>query len=136
VEDLRNAIFERLKHSLQLLASPPDVQLRILPPYVCRADELALEFDHWWIVVLDNYKADLSLDQLSALTALHEKFDWLTADSKRHWTDEAIRTSPEWQSVRSLAISTLQAFNWPDETPPSYEHEYISPAQTQRHKDN
>jgi len=136
MEDSRKAIFERMKHSIQLLASPSDIQLRLLPPYVCKADELALDFDHWRVVVLDNYERDLNLDQLSALKALQEKLDWLTCDSKKHWTDEAIRTSPEWQGIRSLATSALQAFGWPVESPPSYANEYISADQVRRHTEN
>jgi hypothetical protein len=40
---MKERIFERLKHSLQLLAMPPEIQLRLLPSFVCKADELALE---------------------------------------------------------------------------------------------
>src|ERR1700724_2280181 len=95
--DLRARIFERLKHSVQLLASPPDVQLRLLPDYVCRADELALEFDHWTDVTFRNYCSELSSDEVSALTALDEAFNRLTAlgkteQGKKEWEDEAIRT--------------------------------------------
>ncbi len=35
----------RLKHSLQALAMPAEVQLTLFPDFVCKADELALDFD-------------------------------------------------------------------------------------------
>jgi hypothetical protein len=123
---MKEAIFERLKHSVQLLASSPQIQLQLLPPFVCKADELALDFDHWLEVTLDKYKSDLSLDQLSALKTLDEKMHWLTADGKEHWTDEAVRNSPQWECIRSIAANALQIFGWAAETPPSYAHEYVS----------
>jgi hypothetical protein len=48
----RAGIFERLKHSIQLLASPAEFQLKMLPDFVCKADELALDFDLWREAVL------------------------------------------------------------------------------------
>ena len=53
---------ERLKHSLQLLASQPAIQLGLLPDFVCKADELALEFDPWYVVVLRNFRSEMTVD--------------------------------------------------------------------------
>jgi hypothetical protein len=130
--EMKEAIFERLKHSIQLLASSPQVQLQLLPPFACKADEIALDFNHWLEVTLDKYKGDLSLAQLSALKAIDEKLHWLTADSKEHWTDEAVHSSPEWECLRSLATNALQLFGWAAEMPPSYEHEYVPTDQRKR----
>lgn len=126
MDDLKTGIFERLKHSVQLLASSPEVQLRLLPPFVCKADELALDFDHWREVALHNYGEDLSADQTSTLATLDQTFDRLTNGGSEHWTDEAVRYSQEWQGIRALAAAALKAFGWPLETPPSYAHEYVS----------
>lgn len=135
-EYTKEAVFERLKHSIQLLASPPEIQLQLLPSFVCKADELALNFDQWREVALNNYEKELSIDQISATDALDVKLDWLTDNGGQHWTDEAIRTSPEWQNVRCLALNTLRAFGWPLETPPSYAHEYKPAVQDRRHREN
>jgi hypothetical protein len=62
-ESTKDAIFERLKHSVRLLP------LRLLYSYDCfllscaKADELALVFDHWQGAVLHNYGKQLSTDQ-------------------------------------------------------------------------
>jgi hypothetical protein len=132
-DDPKGAIFVRLKHSVQLLASSPAVQLQLLPEYVCRADELALEFDHWREVAVHNYRDNFSKDQLSALTRLDEKLDRLTIEGREHWTDDAVRLSPEWQSIRCLALRVLEVFGWPVEAPPSYAHEYKSADKVRRH---
>jgi len=58
----RLAIFERLKHSVQLLACPPEIQLKMLPRFVGKADELALDFDLWREVVLNNFRSEPAID--------------------------------------------------------------------------
>jgi hypothetical protein len=126
MEGSREAIFERLKHSLQLLASQPEIQLRLLPSFVCRADELALDFDQWREMVLHNYAEDLSPDRRSALALLDEKLTWLTTNGKEHWTDQAIKESDEWKNIRALAVIALNTFGWSIETPPSHSREYRS----------
>ena len=35
-----------LKHSLQALAMPAEIQLGLFPDWVCKADELALDFNN------------------------------------------------------------------------------------------
>jgi len=136
MEDPKLAIFERLKHSVQLLASPAEVQLRLLPCFVCKADELALEFDQWREVTLHNYQRDLSTEQLSSLAALDEKLDYLTTKGREHWTDEAVSGSHDWQDVRGLASRVLEVFQWPLETPPSHSNEYTPGDQPQKHSVN
>ena len=135
IRDLRGSIFERLKHSVQLLAMPAEIQLNLLPSFVCKADELALEFDHWREVSFHNYRNEFSAEQLSAMIELNGKLDWLTANGKHHWTEEAVRMSPEWEDVRHLAAQVLKAFSWTTEIPPSYAHEYIGNP-IQRHEEN
>ena len=39
-------LFEHLKHSLQLLAFPPEIQLGKFPDFVTAADDLAENFDN------------------------------------------------------------------------------------------
>lgn len=136
MDDLREGIFKRLKHSIQLLACPPDVQLGLLPSFVCKADELALEFDNWWEVTRRNYSADLSADQLSALRAVNEKLSWMTKNAKEEWTEQAVRESQEWTSIRQLAARALDVFGWPMETPPSYAHEYVPTKPTRMYSQN
>ena len=66
----RLGIFERLKHSIQLLACPPAIQLKLLPDFVCKADELALDFDLWREIVLGNFGSELSTDQISGIESI------------------------------------------------------------------
>lgn len=104
-------VFERLKHSLELLAAPPEIQVRVVPCFEYRADELSLTFDHWRKKVLGNFQSELEADQLSALDYLQQIFARVGQD---FWTEAAIATSAEWKHVRHLSSETLQAFGWVD----------------------
>ena len=121
----RLGIFERLKHSMQLLACPPAVQLTMLPRFVCKADELALDFDLWREIVLHNFRSELSTDQMSCMEDIDRAFSELTHMGPEHWTDDAVRESQEWKRVRTLATTALESFAWPQEIPPSHADEYV-----------
>ena len=125
MDDLRSAIMTRLKHSVQLLASQATIQFQALPDFVCKADELALDFDHWRSVAITNYEHEFTPSQLDALDALDCKFSDLTTGPKQQWTEEAVSQSHEWSEVRTLAVRILDAFHWPLEIPPGYQHEYV-----------
>jgi hypothetical protein len=49
-------LFERLKHSLQLLACPPEIQLGKFPDFVHAPDELALDFDDFRMAFVSNFE--------------------------------------------------------------------------------
>jgi hypothetical protein len=121
----RSAIFERLKHSIQLLACPAEIQLKLLPDFVCKADEFALDFDHWKEVVLRNFSTDLSTDQKSSIERVDNSLLDLTGMGPEHWTEEAVLKLEEWKHLRTLAVDALDSFGWLRQIPPSHADEYI-----------
>src|SRR5215831_7784735 len=122
----RVGIFERLKHSIQLLACPPEVQLRMFPHFVCKADELALDFDQWREIVLNTFRSELSIDQMSCMESIDGALSALTHMGPEHWTESAVRESHEWRRVRTLAVAALESFGWAREIPPSHTDEYLA----------
>jgi hypothetical protein len=68
----RAFVFDRLKHSLPLPAASHDIQLRIVPAFGSRADELFLSFDHWPAKALANFQSELAADQLFCLASLQD----------------------------------------------------------------
>jgi hypothetical protein len=120
----RFGIFERLKHSIQLLACSSEIQLKMLPQFVCKADELALDFDNWREVAL-NFRSELTTHQLSCLDAIDSSLSKLTRTGPESWTEDAVRESGEWKAVRTLAAAALESFGWPLETPPSHADEFV-----------
>jgi hypothetical protein len=85
-------------------------------------DELALDFDNWRKAALDNFRSDMTSEEVAALDAIDGAFSEFGADC---WKDDAVRTSARWENVRRLSVMALRSFNWPEESPPSYAHEYV-----------
>jgi hypothetical protein len=102
-------VFSRLKHSLQLLAAPPDIQLRVVPAFGYRADELYLSFEHWRSKLLVYFQSELAADQLTCLNSLQQIFVEMRHEC---WTDDGVAGSTEWREVRSLSARALKAFGW------------------------
>jgi hypothetical protein len=112
-------LFLRLKHSLQGLAVDAESQLTIHPPCTAQIDELALDYDHWFLTCLSNYESELSTAQLAALRVIDRTLDRMSGmGNSELWTPEALRTSTKWENVRRLAHAALKAFNWPIAVPP------------------
>lgn len=116
----------RLKHSLQALAMPAEIQLSLFPDFVCKVDELALDFDNWATCVLSNDRGELTQEQRSCLAEIDSRLGAMSGEQNaRYWTEEALRQGTEWEAIRNLSKMALKAFGWPVEQPPSYGHEYI-----------
>ncbi len=127
-DDIENwdALLVRLKHSLQALAMPADTQLELFPDFVCKVEELALDFDHWSGCVLNNDRGELGEKQKSLLRKLDGAFGQMSGGQNRNlWVEDALRNSPEWRGVRDIAKAALASFGWNTERPPSYQHEYV-----------
>jgi hypothetical protein len=95
----RLGIFERLKHAIQLLACPPEIQLKMLPHFVCKADELGLGFDRWKEIVLNNFRSEMSTDQLSSMENIDRSLADLMQMGPEYWTQDAVRESARSGSV-------------------------------------
>ncbi len=102
----------RFKSTVELLAAPASIQLAALPDGICKADELALEFDHWhgWLI-----SSGISLDeqQTKALSDLDSLLSTLSGlGDEELWTDSAVEHDSRWGKVRELAALVLGAFQW------------------------
>ena len=119
---LRSWHFKQLKWSLQALAAAGSDQLALFPDFVVKADELALDFDHWADVVRTNYETELTRPQAESLDAINRKLSTMSRDGVEFdvelWTEAALCSSEHWAGVRRLAASALEAFEWPVELPP------------------
>jgi len=94
--------------------------------FVRKADELALDFDQWREIVLNNFRSELSIDQMSCMENIDRVLSELTHMGPEHWTEDAVRESEEWKRVRTLATAALEAFGWERQKPPSHADEYVA----------
>jgi hypothetical protein len=108
----------QLRFALQALAMSAEVQLSLFPEFVCRADELALDFGDAIRLPL----GDLTGQQASALRAIEIEIAARSRGGARFtaefWTDGALRSSPDWVLLRRLGAAALTAFGWPVAEPP------------------
>ncbi|HEV2596822.1 hypothetical protein [Sphingopyxis sp.] len=108
----------QLQHAVLALAQPAEVQLALFPDFVCKADELALDFEDG-LYELVGHESDVSAEQRAALDALDSL---LVSMSGQHnaafWTDEAVRSDEKWEDIRSAAKATAKIFGWELRPPP------------------
>lgn len=114
--------FDRLKWSLQALALSARDQIALFPEFVCRTDELALDFDDARVWVLGGLPGSLTSEQRDALASVDFKLAAMSKGGAEFteavWSDHALFDDPCRAEVRALASAALRAFGWVLESPP------------------
>lgn len=101
-----------LQRAVVALAQPADVQLSLFPDFVCKADELALDFEDG-LYELVGHKDEITGEQQANLDALDRLLSGMNdSQDASVWTEEALRTHPAWVEVRTAAAATAAAFGW------------------------
>ena len=118
--DCSDSKYQRLCWALQALAMRADVQVDLFPDFVCKGDELALEFEEHSQALDADRVTD---EQRQALKALDQKLASMSNGgpdySEALWFDErTLSTSSHWAEVRTLAAEVLRVLAWPVERPP------------------
>ena len=120
-----DVVRDRLQRSILALAQPAEIQLSLFPDFVCKPDELALDFEDG-LYELVGHEEEITEEQRSAIDALDAL---ITSMSGKHnsefWTDDAVRSNPGWESIRGLAKVVVAAFGWELRPPPSTDAIYI-----------
>lgn len=105
-------MWDQLERGVLALAQPAELQLSLFPDFVCKADELALDFEDG-ISELVGHEDEITPSQRAALDALDKLV--LSMSGERHaafWTEEAVKSHPVWDDIRAAAKSTISAFGW------------------------
>lgn len=117
----------RLMQSIQGLAASAEQQLAIYPDFVCRVDELALDYDNWFVAVLSNDGQSLSEAQEQCLRELDGMLSSMSGGPHAAlWTEKALRERREWEDLRRAARRSLAAFGWKANPPPPSEDFFVS----------
>ena len=117
--------------SLQALAAPADVQLARYPDFTVKADELALEFEDALLLVTSCQQIGMDDEQRDTLCGLDDLLTRMSGkENSRLWTEDALRSAPEWEEVRRRAAATLRSLGFPVEPPPPTSNTYIGPPGT------
>jgi hypothetical protein len=90
--------------TLRWLAAEPDAAVTAVPG-VDTPDEIANDLDHWFEIAQQWSLLDARAARLIA--AINDEFGRMTDLGADFWSDEAIRSSPEWAEQRERARLVL-----------------------------
>jgi hypothetical protein len=108
----------QLQRAVLALAQPAEVQLSLFPDFACKADELALDFEDG-LYELVGHEDEITAPQRAAIDALDKII--LSKSGEQNaafWSEEAVRSHPIWEEIRTAAKVTAAAFGW-ELRPPS-----------------
>ena len=109
---------DQLQRAILALAQPAEVQLSLFPDFVCKADELALDFEDG-LYELVGHEETTTPSQRAAVDALDNLlFRMSGKKNAAFWTEDAVRSHPAWEEVRIAAKAALLAFGWEFRLPP------------------
>ncbi len=116
-DDDRRGVRDQFRWSLQALACDAEAQRSLFPDFVCKADELALDYDHWSEVARSFFAGEFSGVQLAALAKIDSRLDAMGRGGAEFeevlWSEDALGTRPQWEELRSLAKLALACFARP-----------------------
>jgi hypothetical protein len=102
-----------LRQAVAALAKPGPAALDTLDPRCHRPDELALDFDDAYQVVVGSFARDFTSEQLTALQMLDALLEEMSGAQNSHlWTEEAVVSHDRWREVRSRASTVMHEFGW------------------------
>ncbi|HYI47731.1 MAG TPA: hypothetical protein VEX35_04625 [Allosphingosinicella sp.] len=108
---------DQLQRAVLALAQPPEVQLRLFPDFVCKADELALDFEDG-LYELVGHEDEIDQGQRAAIDALDGLLIGMSGRANASfWTEDALRSHPIWDEIRDAAKAVAEAFGWAIQNP-------------------
>lgn len=119
----------QLQRAVVALAQPADIQLSLFPDFVCKADELALDFEDG-LYEMVGHEDQFSDDQRAAIDALHNLI--FSKSGEQHasfWKETAVRKHPFWEIIRIAAKEAAVTCGWDLHSLPPSDAVYV-PAHT------
>lgn len=111
-------IIDQLKWALMALSLEADEQIASFPEFVVVTDEMLLEFDNWYKVVIQSDADTFSNSQIEALKEIYLFTDNLSKTTNYISEKEELLYSKFWSELRTLSNKALAILNWKKEIPP------------------
>ena len=108
---------DKLQRAVLALAQPADVQLSLFPDFLDFEDGLYELVGHEHEITAEQRAAVEELDRI--ITGMSGK------QNASFWTEDALRSHPTWEQIRSAAKAVVGAFRWELRRPPPSDAVYI-----------
>jgi hypothetical protein len=109
---------EKLQRAILALAQPADIQLSLFPDFVCKADELALDFEDG-LYELVGHEHEITSPQQASIDTLDRLISEMSGEQNAaFWTEDAVRSHPTWEEIRTAAMAAVAVFGWEFRRPP------------------
>lgn len=125
MSDEDEAAFLQLQWATRALAADAEAQLGLFPAFVDTPFELVDEFENWFRATV--WRSSLGMSPVQA-AALRKLSNALAALPESELSESAVRASPAWEQLRSLARSAIECFRWSSELPPLERSAYVPAA--------
>lgn len=108
--------------SVQALACPAGVQLKLFPDFTHKPDELVLDFENWYQATKWRDDVGMTSKKLEALAVLDSFMEEMPPE---RFDEKFVIAGEDWEQLRDLARQTLAVCDWPLEAPPMDRAVYI-----------
>lgn len=114
-----------LQRAIYALASSPEIQTGLFPDFVCKGDELVLDFDSAYAE--GEFFGSASTSQQLAFEDLDKYIESHSGvQFQELYTDESqLFTNPFWEKVRELAHHCIVSMGWVYQVPPKSAAVYV-----------
>ncbi|MDX1946444.1 MAG: hypothetical protein SFU86_13675 [Pirellulaceae bacterium] len=103
----------QLRKALQQAALDAEYQIARLKGFAV-ADEIADDLGNQILWILKSSNRNLTSEQVAALSELDAALDQMRGQQvPQLWTEEALRSRPEWDELRRKARNAIGLFGWP-----------------------
>ena len=97
-----------MRKALHLLGQSGEVQLSSFPAFVDRPTEIVEHFYDQYLLIHDHAEpTSPSSEERAAIEGVYRYILAMTHEEGRLWTEDAVRTSPRWETLRSMANQAL-----------------------------
>lgn len=116
----RDETIDHLRRILQALTMSSERQRVLFPEFVVPGDELALEFDRWYHLLIGHgHESTLPPEGVRLLSEIDGVFGRMVDAHEHVWNADGVHESGDWVTLRGLAERALERLGWPPEDPGS-----------------
>jgi len=117
---------DKLQRAVIAMAQPAAIQLSLFPDFVCKANELALDFEEG-LYEMVGHEAEFSDHQRATIDTLDKLLSSMGGEHHASfWTEAALHEHPIWDAIRDAAKAVAGTFGWNLQSVPQSNAIYVA----------